>query len=215
MSRIAEPRPIDPDLPLVQAARNGNFDAFEKLVARYERQIYTLALRIVGRSQDAEEVVQETFLSVVQHIRDFQERSSFHTWLVRIATNHALKLLRKRKGQAAVSLDQPANDSDDAPLPHPEFIAEWADEPSRLALRREVQETVDRALAHLDEKYRVVFVLRDIQELSTEETARLLGISVANVKVRLLRARLMLREQLTRLYGDPQRRIVHRHDHDQ
>ncbi|HEX2973206.1 MAG TPA: sigma-70 family RNA polymerase sigma factor, partial [Tepidisphaeraceae bacterium] len=96
------PKIVDPDHLLVQAARNGDFEAFERLVAQYEQSIYTLAMRIVRKSQDAEEVVQETFLSVVEHLKDFQGASTFHTWLVRIATNHALKILRKRRGLPVV-----------------------------------------------------------------------------------------------------------------
>lgn len=209
------PDPLsDPDLPLVRRARAGDFGAFEELVGRYERHVYTLARRIVGVEADAEEVVQETFLSLVEHLADFAGQSAFKTWLVRIATNHALKVLRRRRTHPEVSLDGPAGAEDDAgPLPHPEFIAPWRDDPADLAQDHETRRLLDQAVGELDEKYRVVFVLRDVEGLSTEETANAVGISEANVKVRLLRARLMLRERLTRVLGDQGRRVEgHRHE---
>jgi len=204
------PKIDDPDRALVQAARQGDFEAFGQLVGRYERPIYNLAMRISDRREDAEDIVQETFLSVVEHIRDFREGSTFYTWLVRIATNHALKVLRKRRGLNVIPLEV---DSDEqTPLPHPDFIARWKDEPSVLAQDHEAQRLVEAALGELDEKYRLVFVLRDLEGLSTEETAGALGISVANAKVRLLRARLMLRERLTKAFGDEATRLEpHKH----
>jgi RNA polymerase sigma-70 factor (ECF subfamily) len=204
---------IDPDRQLVHAARGGDFDAFEQLVSKYEQSIYTLAMRIVQKSQDAEEVVQETFLSVVEHLKDFQEASTFHTWLVRIATNHALKLLRKRRGLSIVPLE--TSSDDDTPLPHPDFIAKWKEDPAAIAERNEAQAVIAKALENLEEKYRMVFLLRDVQGLSTEETAEALGIGISNVKVRLLRARLMLREQLTRLFGDQAARVISDREHEE
>lgn len=208
----------DPDRPLVSAARAGDYAAFEQLVARYERPLYTLALRITQRVEDAEEVVQETFLSVVQHLKDFQEASRFYTWLVRIATNHALKLLRRRRTRRAVSLDAHGGGTDahvPQDLPRPEFIAPWAQDPARLAHAQEVRELLDTALAELAEKYRVVFLLRDVEGLSVDQTARLLGITQSNVKVRLMRARLQLRERLTRQFGDERQRVApHAHEDD-
>lgn len=207
----APSRSPDPDQDLVRAARQGSYEAFEQLVAKHEQSIYALAMRIVRHSQDAQEVVQETFLSVVEHLKDFREGSAFRTWLVRIATNHALKLLRKRKGLTAMSLDASGEEGD---LPHPQFIAEWREEPSQITQQRETRRLLDEALNDLDEKYRVVFVLRDVEGLSTEETAETLGISVSNAKVRLLRARLMLRERLTKVFGDEAKRLVGDHKHE-
>lgn len=205
------PTIIDPDRQLVHAARNGDFDAFEKLVSRYERPIYALAMRITLRREDAQDVAQETFLSVVEHLADFREGSTFYTWLVRIATNHALKVLRKRRGLPMVALEV-QDAEDDTPLPHPDFIAQWKDEPSTIAQDHETQRLLDEALAEIEEKYRLVFILRDVEGLSTEETARIMGISVANAKVRLLRARLMLREKLTQAFGDKSKRLPpHKH----
>ncbi|MGB9626030.1 MAG: RNA polymerase sigma factor [Phycisphaerae bacterium] len=202
----------DPDAESVRLARQGDYEAFERLVARHERSIYTLAMRIVRNPEDAEDVVQQTFLSVLEHLNGFAGQSQFRTWLVRIATNHALKTLRKRRG-LPIAATGAAGEDDDTWLPHPEFIAPWRDDPGELAGRRETQQLLDAALDQLDEKYRLVFLLRDVEGLSTEETARELGITVANVKVRLLRARLMLREKLTRTLGDTQRRVIARHDH--
>jgi RNA polymerase sigma-70 factor, ECF subfamily len=213
MSEEATKPSVDADLPLVRRARDGDYAAFETLVTRYEGKIYALAKRIVREEHDAEEVVQETFLSVLEHLAVFREDASFRTWLLRIATNAALKLLRKKRGLPMVSLEGSGGQEDEAPLPHPEFIAPWQESPADLAGRQEIRAILDEALGTLDEKHRVVFVLRDVEELSTEETAEVLGISVANVKVRLMRARLMLRERLTRVLGDKdQQAPSHRHD---
>lgn len=214
-SSLPNPTPIaDPDREVVDRARSGDFAAFEQLVAKYERPLYALALRIVHQAQDAEEVVQDALMSVVQHLDDFQHRSTFHTWLVRIATHQALKVLRKRKGLKTTSLTPTAADGEDSPLPHPDFIANWRDNPEQIAQQHEVQQVLAEALETLDEKYRMVFLLRDVEGLSTEEAADALGITVTNTKVRLLRARLMLREQLTRRFGDESARVIHSHDHD-
>ena len=140
-----------PDLPLVRRAREGDYDAFAKLVGRHERYVYTLALRIVRNVQDCEEVVQETFLSVVEHIKEFAEQSSFRTWLVRIATNHALKVLRRRRSHPVASMDGPDLD-ERRPLPHPEFIAPWRDEPLNLAQGKETQQLLTEATEALDDK---------------------------------------------------------------
>ncbi len=207
---------IDPDGELVRRAQAGDYAAFEELVGRHERHIYALALRMVGQVHDAEEVVQQTFLSVIEHLKEFRADAKFSTWLVRIATNHALLLLRRRtrrNEQPLVADQSRSDDDDDAPLPHPQFIAAWRETPDQLASRRETRQLLHDALAELGEKHRVVFLLRDVEGLSTAETAEVLGISEANVKVRLLRARLMLRERLTHLFGDESTRVEpHAHD---
>jgi RNA polymerase sigma-70 factor (ECF subfamily) len=197
----------DADGPLVKQAKGGDFAAIESLVLKYERQVFGVARRIVEQHQDAEEVAQQTFLSVIEHLGEFREESQFRTWLLRIATNHALALLRKRAVRAGPSLDSRESDDTYEGIPHPEYIAVWRETPAEIAMRRETRQYVDEALATLNEKYRVVFVLRDIEELSTRETAEILEITPAAVKVRLLRARLMLRERLTRLFGDESTRV--------
>lgn len=215
------PQPVDlsdtnQDVELLRRARGGDFEAFSALVDRFQRRVFSVARRIVGDQHEAEDVTQQTFLSVMDHLSDFREEASVATWILRIATNHALKVLRKRRGLPTVSLDAPSDDSTDsyAAMPHPEFIAQWRDEPDRLAQQREVRQLIDAALDELPEKYRVVFVLRDIEGLSVKETAEALGLSEANVKVRLLRARLDLRERLTRTLGDEATRMFPSHDHD-
>ena len=199
---------IDADRSLVQQARAGDFAAMESLLVKYERQIFGVARRIVQQHQDAEEVTQQTFLSVIEHLGEFREESQFRSWLLRIATNHALALLRKRAVRAGPSLDDGDADDTYEGIPHPEYIAVWRETPEDIAIRRETRLQVDEALATLNEKYRVVFVLRDIEEFSTRETGEILGLSQEAVKVRLLRARLMLRERLTRLFGDDSSRVA-------
>lgn len=204
------------DEQLQQQAASGDFVAFQELISRFQSRVFRVARRIVGNQHDAEDVTQLTFLSVMDHLDDFRKESGVATWILRIATNHALKVLRKRRGLPTVSLDAPVGDAEDsyATLPHPEFIAQWRDEPSRLAQQREVRQLIETALEELPEKYRVVFVLRDVEGLSVKETAEALGLSESNVKVRLLRARLDLRERLTRALGDEATRMFPRHDHD-
>jgi len=171
---------------------------------------------MLRQEQDAEDVTQQTFLSVVENLDGFRGEASFSTWLLRIATHAALKIIRKRKGLELVSLEAATEASDQYDsVPHPEFIADWRQSPEKLVQTREIQRLLDEALARLDEKHRLVFLLRDVEGLSVKETAATLGLSEANVKVRLLRARLQLREQLTRTLGDPQTRQVRApHPHD-
>lgn len=213
---FVEPAGASEDIELLRHARGGDFEAFSTLVERFQRRVFAVARRIVGNQHDAEDVTQQTFLSVMDHLGDFREESSVATWILRIATNHALKVLRKRRGLPTVSLDAPARDGEDSygTLPHPEFIAQWRDEPAKLAQQREVRELIEAALGELSEKYRVVFVLRDVEGLSVKETAEALGLSESNIKVRLLRARLDLRERLTRVLGDEATRMFPSHDHD-
>lgn len=191
---------------LVGLAKAGDFDAFEELVTRQERAVYAAAMRILRRHEDAEDVVQTTFLKALEHLGNFREEASFGTWVRRIAVNTALKVLRKQKGLATVSLDEATSPNDEGEVRHPDYVAAWRDDPADLVGRRDTARILDEAIEELSEKHRVVFILRDIEEMSVRETAEALGITQANVKVRLLRARLALRETLTRLFGDDQRR---------
>lgn len=196
------------DVELVRQAKAGDLVAFEELVSRHERQVYTLALRIVQNAHDAEDVAQTAFLSALEHLPGFREEASFATWLYRIVTHAALKIIRKRKGLDTVSLEAATEAQDDRDaIPHPEFIADWRQSSEELVHRNETRRLLDDALAQLDEKHRLVFVLRDVEGLSVRETADALGLSEANVKVRLLRARLQLRERLTQVLGDPATRV--------
>ena len=199
---------------LVRAAKAGDLAAFEELTARHERQIYSLAFRILQNPHDAEDVTQQAFLSAVENLAKFREESSFATWLYRIATFAALKVIRKRKGLVTISLEEATEPREDYDtIPHPEYIADWKQSPGQLVERNETQRLLDDALAKLDEKHRLVFVLRDVEGLSVNETAGALGLTESNVKMRLLRARLQLREELTRTLGDPATRIVRGHHH--
>jgi RNA polymerase sigma-70 factor (ECF subfamily) len=200
------------DAALLERARNGDFAAFDRLVGRHERRLYATALAIVRRREDAEDVVQATFLSALEHLAEFRGEAAFGTWVTRIATNAALKVLRRRR--AVGPAPSGADGEDDDPLAPPEFIAPWRDDPARIVERRELRAILDEAVAELPEKLRIVFVLRDMAGLDTEETAAAAGISVANAKVRLLRARLALRERLTRVFGDEGARLERRHRHE-
>lgn len=210
-----------PDAPVVEEeertllarAKAGDFSAFERLVNRHERKVYAIGLRLVGPGE-AEDVVQTTFLAALEHIEDFREEASFGTWVARIATNAALKTLRRRREKGTVSIDAPAAD-DEGPIPHPEIVAPWRDDPVRLVERRELRRILDEAIEALPERQREVFVLREVAGLSVEETAQALEITPANVKVRDFRARLMLREKLTRVFGDEARRVVPSHPREE
>jgi RNA polymerase sigma-70 factor (ECF subfamily) len=201
------------DLELVRRGKAGDFSALEALTSRYEEKVFGLAWRMLQQRQDAEDVTQQTFLSVVQHLGDFRGEASFSTWVLRIATHAALKVIRKRRGLDTVSLEAFTEDpGDGGPVPHPEFIADWRQSPAELATRAETRRLLDAALQELDEKHRLVFLLRDVEGFSVKETAAQLGLSEVNVKVRLLRARLALRERLTRAFGDPAKRLQpHQH----
>jgi RNA polymerase sigma-70 factor (ECF subfamily) len=202
------------DGELVQRAQAGDLDAFEALTNRYERRIYSLAFRMLQQEQDAQDVTQQTLLSAMENLKGFRGEASFSTWLLRIATHAALKVIRKRKG--LVSLEEATEERGGfEQIPHPEYIADWRQSPEELAHTNEIRSLLDEALAQLDEKHRVIFLLRDVEGLSVKETAEALGLSEVNTKVRLLRARLQLREHLTRKLGDPRRRVqpASAHDH--
>jgi RNA polymerase sigma-70 factor (ECF subfamily) len=182
---------------LVAQARAGDAAAFTTLVNRYERKIYRLAKHITQNDEDAEDVLQEAFLKAYEHLDGFQGNSKFYTWIVRIAVNEALMKLRKRKGDRTVPLDEPVDTGEEMVARE---IAVWEDNPEQRYSREEIQEILDQAVQTLKPDFRTVFTLRDIEELSTEETAEALGISIPAVKSRLLRARLALREKLTRQF---------------
>jgi RNA polymerase sigma-70 factor (ECF subfamily) len=204
------------DAELVRRAKAGELEAFEVLANRHERQVYLLAWRMLRHEQDAQDLTQQTFLDALENLESFRGESSFSTWLLRIATYAALKIIRKRKGLDVVSLEaatepQPGYDT----VPHPEFIADWRQSPELLVQQNETRRLLEAALDRLPEKYRLVFLLRDVEGLSIKETAETLGLTASNVKVLLLRARLQLREQLTQAFGDPARRVApHPHEKD-
>lgn len=212
-SKTVEASSDESQRTLLERARTGDFAAFEKLVLELEPRVYRLAWRMLRQSHDAEDVTQQTFLSVIEHLEQFRGESTFANWVLRIAANHALKLMRKRRGMPTLSWEGRGSGEEEngSPLPHPDFIAPWRETPADLAERSEIRDLIDQSLLELDEKYRLVFLLRDIEGLSVRETAEVLGLSESNVKVRLLRARLQLRERLTQVLGDETRRMVHEH----
>lgn len=182
---------------LVSQARDGDTRAFGELVRRYEGKIFRLGQHITQNREDAEDVLQETFMKAYEHLDQFQGNSKFYTWIVRIAVNQALMKLRRRKSDKSVSLDETIDTGEDTIVRE---IAAWDENPEQKFSREELGEVLDTAIQGLDPIYRYVFMLRDIEELSTEETAEALGLSVPAVKSRLLRARLQLREKLTRYF---------------
>ena len=181
---------------LVAAAQAGDISAFETLVSRYERKIFRLAQNITQNREDAEDVMQEAFLKAYEHLSGFQGNSRFYTWLVRIAVNQALMKLRKRRPNQ-VSIDEEVNTGEDL---IPREIEDWGPSPEDRYKQTEMSDILSSTIADLDPPFRIVFQLRDIEELSTEETAEALGLSVPAVKSRLLRARLKLRQKLDRYF---------------
>jgi RNA polymerase sigma-70 factor (ECF subfamily) len=178
---------------LVRAAKSGDLGAFEELVNRYESRIFRLTMNITQNREDAQDATQDAFLKSFRNLDRFQGGSRFYTWLVRIAVNEALMRLRKRRPNV-LSLDQPVETEEDL-IPHQ--IQDWDPTPEQRYERTEMNSILTEAISKLDPIFRTVFLLRDVEQIPTEETAELLGISVPAVKSRLLRARLKLRELLT------------------
>jgi len=205
---------IPDDATLVSRAKAGDFGAFEGLVTRHEGRVYSIAMNILRQRQDAEDMTQTVFLSALEHLDGFREEAAFATWITRVAVNTSLKALRKRKGLSTVSLEA-GRDEETGEIRHPGVIAEWRGDPARIVAQKDLRRILDEAIEALPENHRLVFVLRDVEGLSVRETAEALGISEANVKVRSLRARLALRETLTRAFGDESRRLFPDHGADQ
>ena len=183
----------------LEALVAGDRAEFARLVDAYSGPIYRLGLRMLGNPQDAEDVLQNTFLSVLTHISEFEGRSSLATWLYRIAANEALMLLRKKKPE--VNLDDFEADENDEDLLPTQFV-DWSALPETQLLSGEGKKFLDQAIQAVPESMRLVFLLRDVEGLSIRETAEALDLTETNVKTRLLRARLFLREQLSAYYGE-------------
>lgn len=194
--------PNSTDVILLRQAKAGDFAAFQQLITDLQPRVYGLAFRILQQAQDAEDATQQTFLALIEHIGDFREESSLATWVLKIASNSALKILRRRRSHNPISMSSLLSGDSYADVPHPEFIAPWSKPAEQIAQQAEVQAEIDKALLELDEKYRMVFILRDIEGLSVRETAQAMELTEGTVKVRLLRARLALRERLTKKFGD-------------
>ena len=189
---------------LVNAARGGDIGSFEKLVKRYDRNVFRIAQHITQNREDAEDVVQDAFLKAYQNLGQFQGQSKFYTWLVRIAVNEALMRLRRRRPERMISLDEDVKTEEDS---MPREVADWSPNPEQQYSQGELKEILGKTIQGLPAGLRMVFVLRDVEGLSTEETAAALELSVPAVKSRLLRARLQLRERLNKYFkrrdGEP------------
>jgi RNA polymerase sigma-70 factor, ECF subfamily len=178
---------------LIQRIRDGEHEAFYQLIRPYERRVYAAAFAILRNETDAEDCAQEAVLKAFKHIRQFRAEARFSTWLIQIAVNEARMRRRKERSDLVEPIDKEQNEEDSY---RPRDFADWREIPSEVLERKEVREKLAEALASLGQIYREVFVLRDMEQLSIEETANALGISTASVKTRLLRARLMLRDLL-------------------
>lgn len=183
----------------LEALKAGDRAEFARLVDMYSSPIYRLGLRMLGNPQDAEDVLQNTFLNALIHLPKFEGRSSLSTWLYRIAANEALMLIRKKKPE--FNLEDTEAGENDKDLRPTQFV-DWSALPENELLSGEGKQTLDGAIQTLPESMRLVFLLRDVEGLSIRETADALGLTETNVKTRLLRARLFLREQLSTYYGE-------------
>ena len=186
---------IHPDVALVARAKAGDEAALEQLIRQYDRQIFRIARHITQNKEDAEDIVQDTFLKAYRKLDQFQGNSKFYTWLVRIAVNESLMRLRKRRNSKTVSMDDEVQTEEGSV---PRDFAAWGPNPEQEYSQGELGEILRKTIAGLPPGFRSVFTLRDVENLSTEETAELLGLSIPAVKSRLLRARLQLRDRLTR-----------------
>ena len=183
----------------IEALKAGDRAEFARFVETYSRPIYRLGLKILNDPQDAEDVLQETFIKAFRALPGFEGRSSLSTWLYRIAVNEALMLVRKHHPEA-ISVDEEV-ETPDGEI-EPVQIVDWCCLPERELLTAEGRRFLDTAIERLPATLRVVFVLRDIQGLSIRETAETLNLSETAVKTRLLRARMNLREQLSSYFGE-------------
>jgi RNA polymerase sigma-70 factor (ECF subfamily) len=178
---------------LIAQVQRGQNDVFYELVRPYERRVYAAALAILHNQSDAEDVAQEAMLKALANIRQFRAEARFSTWLIQITVNEALMRRRRERTAMMEAIDDRREDEGDYT---PRDFADWREIPSEALERKEVRQKLAEALGTLDQKYREVFVMRDMEQLNIQETAEALGISVASVKTRLLRARLMLRDLL-------------------
>jgi RNA polymerase sigma-70 factor (ECF subfamily) len=186
------------DLTAVRACKGGDVAAFEELVRRYDVKLLRIAGHITHNREDAEEAVQDAFLKAYRNLDQFEEKSSFSTWLIRIAVNESLMKLRKHSvtKERYISL---AQTDEGIPLD----VADWAPNPEQLYSATELRRTLIRSLESLSPALRVVFVLRDVAGLSGDETAEVLGLALSAIKARLFRARLQLREKLSKHFRKP------------
>jgi RNA polymerase sigma-70 factor (ECF subfamily) len=187
---------------LIDGLRQRDPAAYRLLVEQNSANVYNVALKLLGDEQEAEDVLQETFLSAFEAVDSFEARSKLSTWLYRIAYNASLMRIRKRKQMTTFSLDRPALDDAGLDVPVSRQLVDWSSLPDDELLTAEARQEMDQAIAQLPEALRSAFVLRDIQGLSGAETAEVLGITVPAVKTRLHRARLRLRDHLSDYFSE-------------
>ena len=187
---------LDNEAMLLAEARAGKTEAFITLLKQYSSRVYRLALQFTGNREDAEDVLQEVSLKAYANLREFRGDSRFYTWIVRITVNEALTRLRKRGSEREISLDEPIETDENNFMPRE--IESWGENPEQCCATSELQKILAEAMEKLEPQYRVVFTLRDIEQVSTEETAQMLGVPVPTVKSRLMRARLKMRDRLNR-----------------
>jgi len=193
----------DDDLALVHASRGGDVAAFEQLVKRYDGKLLRIAQNVTHNPEDAEEVVQEAFFKAYQKLGQFQEHAKFSTWLIRITLNESLMKLRKRRAILEQLVDNDV-DADSDSERRPFDVADWAPNPEMLYRASEFREILITSLQRLSPALKVVFVLRDIEEHSLRETSEILNLTETAVKTRLSRARLQLREDLSKYFKMPE-----------
>jgi RNA polymerase sigma-70 factor, ECF subfamily len=189
------------DLELVYATQNGNVSAFEQLVKRYDRKLLRIAQHVTHNLEDSQDVVQETFLKAFQHLDQFREESKFSTWLIRITINESFMKLRRQRVIKEVALDKDFQEEGDI---FPMEVTDWAPNPEQLYSASELRDILVKSLQELRPSLRAVFVVRDIEGLSIDQTADALNLSHAAVKARLWRARLQLREHLSKYFKQPE-----------
>jgi len=187
------------DMDLVHACKNGDVSAFEQLVKRYDRKLFRIAQSVTHNREDSQDAVQEAFLKAYQHLENFREACLFSTWLIRITVNQALMKLRKQRGAKEISLDEDLRDGERDFLPTE--VTDWSPNPEQLCWAGELRGILERALDNLQPVSRMVFVLRDMEGLSIDQTAVILNMSHSAIKARLWRVRLQLREALSHRFS--------------
>jgi len=197
-AQFGERAETNDDLELVQASKDGDVAAFEQLVKRYDRRLFRVAQSVTHNREDSQDAVQEAFLKAYQHLGDFRGDSQFSTWLIRITLNQSLMKLRKLRRTREVALDEDFGTDEDV---LPREVIDWAPNPEQLYSVSELRNILIKTIEELRPILRAVFVMQDLEGLSTVQTAEVLNLSQSAVKSRLWRARLQLRERLNKYFG--------------
>jgi RNA polymerase sigma-70 factor, ECF subfamily len=197
-AQIEVTREASDDMDLVHASQNGDVSAFEQLVKRYDRKLFRIAQSVTHNIEDSQDAVQEAFLKAYLHLENFREACQFSTWLIRITVNESLMKLRKQRSTKETSLDEDFQDDGDL---LPIEVCDWSPDPEHLCWASELRGILIKALKDLEPISRMVFVLRDIEGLSIDQTAVVLNMSHSAIKARLWRVRLQLREALSHRFS--------------